>query len=370
MTSEAEQQLTPSLDELVNTDTLRWIFVGGKGGVGKTTTACSVALELTKRRENVLILSTDPAHNLSDAFCQKFSSTPSLVQGADNLYAMELSTTSHENVGFKIGSDSSLTKLLPDLLASFPGIDEALGFAELMQSVQAMKFSVIVFDTAPTGHTLRLLGFPALLDKALAQFALLKGKMEGAMKMVNMVANQEINEEDLSSKLDHIRAVTTFVRETFVDPTKTTFVCVCIPEFLSVYETERLVQELVKQKIDCSNVVVNQVLFPIGSDCKEVIIPPPAAREESENLSALAEENELLREALANLSAKLNLFEGSYKSRRKMQSKYIRHIAALYAEGFHVVCMPLQQKEVRGLEDLRSFGSMLMNPKPLPQNDL
>ena len=132
-----------------------------------------------------MIVSTDPAHNLSDAFGQKFGREPVKVNGFDNLFCMEVDSSGEQEWDVieaqqqaqgvaPDGLESGVGSIMKDLMTSVPGIDEAMAFAELMKMVQDMNYSTIVFDTAPTGHTLRLLSFPKTMESAIGKLLELK----------------------------------------------------------------------------------------------------------------------------------------------------------------------------------------------------
>lgn len=344
--------LDPSLKNIIEQDSLNWIFVGGKGGVGKTTTSCCLAVQLSKVRPNVLVVSTDPAHNLSDAFGQKFGKEPMKVNGFENLFCMEVDSSGEQewealeaaqaNQGVAAdGLESGVGSIMKDLMTSVPGIDEAMAFAELMKMVQEMNYSTIVFDTAPTGHTLRLLSFPKTMESAIGKLLDLKNRFQGLLTQVTSFMGQQGQEgvEAMIAKLEQLKSLIDQVHNQIRDPEKTTFVCVCIPEFLSIYETERLVQELSKSEIDTHNVVVNQVLFP-DKDAEDLV--------------------EWYKGSKHKLPEEAQLLIGKTIARKRMQDRYISQIFELY-EDFHVVLMPLLDNEVRGTASLESFSSLLLH---------
>lgn len=310
---EEEYEYEPTLQALIDQRGLKWIFVGGKGGVGKTTCSCSIAVLLSRVRERVLLVSTDPAHNLSDAFGQKFSHKPTLVNGTRNLYALEMDGSEQE--GMFEGGGAMMEGILPDMkgmMKSLPGIEESFSFFNVLKQVQRMDYEVVVFDTAPTGHTLKLLNFPSTIGDQLG--GMMGGNLQGMMDAVgNMLGGLNVQ-----NGLRETKQVTEEISNLLKDAAHTSFVCVCIPEFLSLYETERLIQELQEFEVNSENILINQVIQE-------------------------------------NNSCKL------CSSRMAMQGKYIGQMHQLYKD-FHRVTLPLLYEEVRGLDKINRFATMLLDP--------
>ncbi|NWR61014.1 ASNA ATPase, partial [Bucorvus abyssinicus] len=203
--------------------------------------SCSLAVQLSKVRESVLIISTDPAHNISDAFDQKFSKVPTKVKGYDNLFAM-VSAGGSPPCPLSLQLWAPLTPLAPP-----QEIDPSLGVAELP-------------DEFFEEDNMLSMG-KKMMQEAMSAFPGIDEAMSYA-EMCNMLGLGDMNADQLASKLEETLPVIRSVSEQFKDPEQTTFICVCIAEFLSLYETERLIQELAKCRIDTHNIVVNQLVFP------------------------------------------------------------------------------------------------------------
>uniref|UniRef100_A0A915DNS0 Anion-transporting ATPase-like domain-containing protein n=1 Tax=Ditylenchus dipsaci TaxID=166011 RepID=A0A915DNS0_9BILA len=189
-----------------------------------------------------------------DAFNQKFTKTPIKVNGFDNLFAMEVdgsgTEASPDLAPPGLSSDSDIfsmgKNMLSEMAGGLPGIDEATSFSQMIKLVQSMDFE-----------------FPSLIEKSLGKLLTLKTQfMPMLSQMGPMLGLGDFSADQATNKLEETLSVVRTINAQFKDPELTTFVCVCIAEFLSMYETERLIQELTKKEIDTHNIIVNQLLFP------------------------------------------------------------------------------------------------------------
>ena len=277
------------LAELLECDTAgtgteqRLIFVGGKGGVGKTSSSSAIAVRLADAGLSTLIVSTDPAHSLSDALMQDVSGgSPVSVEGCAMLQAMEVETGAavarfRAAVGGFRAADLGLGGVAEDVLSQLgleefadildntpPGLDELLALAETLAVVRGAdtsdgaggasagvtRYDRVVFDTAPTGHTLRLLAFPDFIDNLLTKIIALKSRLGGALALLGGLMGGVDPAAKLDAavvKLERWQQRVAELERLLTDPDTTDFVVVGIPSRLAVAECARLLSALAEQ---------------------------------------------------------------------------------------------------------------------------
>ncbi|KAG6417887.1 hypothetical protein SASPL_120084 [Salvia splendens] len=274
-------------DEMVSSNQRKFYLLGGKGGVGKTSCAASLAVKLANQGHPTIVVSTDPAHSLSDSFDQNLTGGMLVpVQGVDSpLYALELNPEkAREELSSKGQHDEGAVRNVMDsmglggfagmmgdlkldelLETSPPGLDEIV--MKFLDSPEYSEFRRIVFDTAPTGHTLRLLSLPDFLDASIGKMMKIKKKIASATAALKSAFGKgEPQQDDVSKsndKLEQLRLSMGRVRDLFRDPETTEFVIV-----MAVNESSRLCASLRKEMVPVNRLVVNQLLPPSASDCK------------------------------------------------------------------------------------------------------
>ncbi|ELY43912.1 ArsA family ATPase [Natronorubrum tibetense] len=278
------------------------IFYGGKGGVGKTTCAAATGLELADEGRRTLIVSTDPAHSLSDSLEADLGPEPSEVDlgvgsslettdegtleldSGGSLWAVEIDAKTqqerYEKLATALAADlrSAGIRLSDDeverIFASGApaGGDEIAALDLLVEYVDSGEWDVVVFDTAPTGHTLRLFDTPEVLGPALETLQSLRGQASrigtaaksavfGPMSM--MTGSNTEGEESLEEFQDRLRRA----RDLLADPERTEFRVVLIPEGMAIAESERLVEKLRDAEVRVDRLVVNRVFEDPDEGC-------------------------------------------------------------------------------------------------------
>lgn len=250
------------------------LFFGGKGGVGKTTLAATAALEAASERARTLLVSTDPAHSTSDILQVELGSNPRPVIA--DLWAMEIDPEEEADAYIAAVKERVEAAAPPRLLEEVerqidiarvsPGAVEAAVFDRFTRILEdeGRAYDRIVFDTAPTGQTLRLLSLPELMTTWMSGLIGRRKKVGAMARMWRNVAGSETSEEEIEdpilAALEDRRARFHRARAILTDPERTSFVFVVTPERLPVWETEKAVKTLSRHGVPVGAIIVNQVL--------------------------------------------------------------------------------------------------------------
>ncbi|MGQ4890909.1 MAG: ArsA family ATPase [Candidatus Njordarchaeia archaeon] len=262
----------------------RWIFVSGKGGTGKTTTASSIAIQLAEMGLKTLIVSLDPAHSLSDSLVAEIGSEIVKIDNINGeLYALEFDIKKafkeEQDALAKLPQSPELSQFglgdeYMDLISNTPQMPveyfEGLGFLKLFKMTETSDFDIIVFDTAPTGHTLKLLELPEYLDSFIGK--MLKFQLKFASIFNNIKRFFGFGGEDDQSKrllefLEEAQNTVKDIKQKITNEKETEFIVVGIPTMMSLLESIRLVTELTFYTIPNKYIVINMVRIYGGDQC-------------------------------------------------------------------------------------------------------
>lgn len=269
----------------------RVLLIGGKGGVGKTTVSASIALCAAQQHgKRVLLISTDPAHSLSDVFGREIGSSE--VHLTENLYGLELDPEKEVDAYLdrvlaqmrRYAGPDQIHELQRHLRLSrlSPGAQEAALLERMAQLLQTgfEKYDLLIFDTAPTGHTLRLLSLPEVmaawtdgllkhnqrsehLGKVLSHLS--PGKdVNNLFKSPHETKHAGLDDrgQELARTLEARQSLFHHARRILHDANQSSFVFVLTAERLPVLETERAVKSLFDIGVNVAGLIINRLLPP------------------------------------------------------------------------------------------------------------
>ncbi len=307
----------------------RVIFFGGKGGVGKTTMASATAVWAARRlNKKTLIVSTDPAHSLADSLGKVLSGdeiTP--IPEIPGLFGIEIdaeaAVTEYGSIlQAQMGENDLITEFIGEDVSdlTLPGSDEAVSFFKMLEFLNTTDFDLIIYDTAPTGHTLKLLSLPELLDSWLYKMIKMRHRLGRTLGIFKRMFSGGSDAQDLEdqafSQLEIMRDQVLWAREFLTDPKNAEFVVVTIPTLMALWETERLIRSLMAHDMSVNQIYVNQI-SPENPNCV-------------------------------------------YCSRRyENQQKALERLLFLYQDDFEIVQIPLFEQEIQGIEALLALGDEL-----------
>jgi arsenite-transporting ATPase len=302
----------------------RLIMIGGKGGVGKTTCASAIALHFSLQGKKTLIISSDPTPSLSDIFEMEIGDQETSIHNADSLYGIEVSSEVvlkkwKERFGPEIyevvSSFASVDYDFVDYIGGAPGIEEEYMLNYILELVEGGQYDLVVWDTAPAGHTLRLLHLPQIflkhLEAATKFYMNLYSYLEKLKETVKLKKGKRSLLEIISGWEDLAEKVVNFIR----DPQKSEFIIVTIPEALGVKQTERIIKDFDEYQLKVNHLIVNYVIQE--ADCE------------------------------------------FHKIRSEMQQNYIKILKDQYSDRIKLIETPLFPQEIKGVEQIKRISEIL-----------
>ena len=239
------ENFVSSIQKICPIDGKRTIFFAGKGGVGKTVISSSTAVHLAQKGYKTLLVSTDPASHLSQVFEQQIGSEVTEIKGIENLFSACIDQAKAASEYKKRILDEAKNKYSLDMLEAMkeelesPCTEEMAAFEKFLEYATQSDYDVTIFDTAPTGHTLRLLGLP----------------LDWGRQLEIMVAAKPGSEAYLQTKVRYDRII-----KDLRDEKQTIFIFIMYPEFTPIIEAYRASTDLKKTGIETGMVIVNQML--------------------------------------------------------------------------------------------------------------
>ncbi len=302
---------------MLETQTL--IFVGGKGGVGKTTVACSLGVFLSERFKT-LVISTDPAHSVSDSLTQPIGDAITKVHHTSQLFALEINAeklyreflTEHRNQLKRLmDTTTNLDEEDIDMMleTTIPGLDEVMGLKVVTDYATQGNFEKVIVDTAPTGHALRLLSMPHLLDDWIKVMAKLRWKYREVMTTFKGFYEPDSGDDFLVEMKKTVKRIESLLR----NKTACEFIPVTILTEMAIAETERLTKSLLDYGIAAEYLIFNQVLT--------------------------------------------EQHDGAFFQKRKAEQTKLKAKAQKVFERFNIIEIPLYAEEIKGLEMLTKLSN-------------
>jgi len=303
----------------------RILFFGGKGGVGKTTCASAAALAAARQGKRVLLVSTDPAHSTSDIFERPFSHEETEIYPGlagievDADFEARRYIDSVKGQIAKLFSPSILKEAQRqiELVSTMPGVEEVALFdriGELMVT-RIDAYDLLIFDTAPTGHTMRLLRMPELMTSWIEA---LSKRRRNLISLNENIDGVRSDPDPILAALQQRREKLEQVRARLMQHNFTGFVLVLIPERLPIEESARAAETLQDANVNVCGILVNRVL--------------------PENLQG-----------------------DFYRARRQQEQKYRDEIQRRFAT-YPVLWIPQFETDVYGLKNLERLSEMLASP--------